>query len=124
MGWGILDTMKQILISVPLLLPFIASAQFGGINTFFENIMSFINGVLIPFIFAIALFMFIYGMYKYFIQGGANENDRAAGQKLLISAVVGFVAMVSIWGVVNLIAGGLNFTDSNVNNIPSGPSPK
>ncbi len=113
---------KYIGLSAILTLPVFAHAQFGGIDDFVNSIGSFINAVLIPLIFGVALFMFIYGMYKYFILGGASDSDRASGQKLLISAVVGFVAMVSIWGVVNLVAGGIGLNDSNINSIPKGPS--
>ncbi len=115
---------KYIGVATVLLLPALAEAQFGGINTFFGNIMTFINSVLIPLIFAVALLMFIYGMYKYFILGGSSDTDRATGQKLLVASVVGFVAMVSIWGMVNLVAGGLGLTDSGVKSIPTGPTIK
>jgi uncharacterized membrane protein YidH (DUF202 family) len=113
-------------VAAALVLPLVSFAQFGVIDNFLRNIMSFINNLLIPLIFAAALLMFIYGMYRYFIQGGDNDGDREVGQQLMIWAVVGFVLMVSIWGIVNLVAGGLQ-TGLGTNNsaptsIPKGPS--
>ena len=120
--------MKKAISIVPaflLFVPYLALAQFGAIDTFLGKISTFINHVLIPLVFAVALLFFIYGMFKYFIQGGDSDDSRETGKQLMIYAVVGFVAMVSIWGVVNLVAGGLGFSaDSNINNIPTGPGPK
>lgn len=106
-----------------VLTPLFAFAQFGEIDEFFSGIIGFINNVLIPLIFAIALLVFLYGVFKYFILGGGNEDDRKEGTKLMLYAVIGFVLMVSIFGIVNLIAGGLGFSDDqNLNNIPSAPT--
>lgn len=121
--------MKTYMTALALfLLPLVTFAQFGVIDTFFKNVMTFINNILIPLIFAAALLMFIYGMYRYFILGGSNDGDREVGQQLMIWAVVGFVLMVSIWGIVNLVAGGLQ-TGLGTNNsaptsIPKGPTIK
>ena len=108
-----------ILTSFLLVLPVITFAQFGDVDTFFNNIGTFINNVLIPLVFAIALLMFVYGMFRFFILGGHSDDDREKGKKLMMWSVVGFVMMVSIWGIVNMVAGGL-FPDQTPPNIPSG----
>lgn len=105
--------MKYILSSVTLLLvPMLVSAQFGPIDTFFINILDFINGILVPVIFALALLVFLYGMFKFFILGGSDETERNKGKQLVLWAIIGFVLMVSIWGIVNMIATGLFGTTS------------
>ena len=104
-------------------VPLVSFAQFGDINSFIGDVSSFINGTLIPLIFAAALLFFIYGMFKYFIMGGDDEDSREKGKQLMLWAVIGFVAMVSIFGVVNLIAGGLGFSSQeNIQNIPNVPT--
>jgi hypothetical protein len=41
----------------------------------------------------------------------------------MLWAIVGFVVMVSVFGIVNLIAGGLGFSDDeNIQNIPNVPT--
>ncbi len=90
------------------IFPVVAAAQyFGPIDGFLGRVVGFINGVLVPLIFTLALLFFIYGMFKYFIANGDSDSDRETGRELMISAVIGFVLMVSIWGIVNLVAGGL-----------------
>lgn len=106
-----------------LLTPMLALAQFGEIDGFFGNITSFINNILIPLIFAIALLAFLYGVFKYFIMGGDNEDNRKEGTQLMIYSIAGFVLMVSIFGIVNLIADGLGFSDDQtIDNIPNAPT--
>jgi hypothetical protein len=120
-------TMKQmgtfLAAFILLVLPAVTFAQFGEINDFLEDISSFINSTLIPLVFAAALLMFIYGMFKYFIMGGDDDGNRETGRQLMLYAIVGFVAMVSVFGIVNLIAGGLGFSDDeNIQNIPNVPT--
>ncbi len=117
----------HILVLALLLVPSVTFAQFGGIDTFFKNIGTFINNILIPLVFAAALLMFIYGMFLYFIYGGDNDGEREKGQNLMIWGVVGFVLMVSIWGIVNLVSGGLlESFGTGISNegveIPTGPT--
>lgn len=113
--------MKKIVIlsSFLLIVPMVTFAQFGGVDTFFNNIGTFINNVLVPLVFALALLLFLWGMFKYFILGGGNDSEREAGKQLIVWAVIGFVMMVSIWGIVNLVAGGL-FPDQAPPKMPSG----
>lgn len=115
--------MKKIFLSVSLLaVPAVVGAQnFGAVDTFFENISGFINDSLIPLVFALALLMFIYGMFNFFILGGDSDDSRAKGRKLMIWSIIAFVLMVSIWGIVNMIAGGL-FPDNTAPLIPSSPT--
>ncbi len=103
-------------------VPGFAFAQFGEINDFIDDVSSFINGTLIPLVFGVALLVFIYGMFQYFILGGGDEDSRDKGRKLMLWSIVGFVVMVSIFGIVNLIAGGLGFSkEENIQNIPNVP---
>lgn len=111
--------------SLGTLLPVIALAQgeFGEVSTFIGKISAFINSTLIPLVFGIALLVFIWGIFKYFILGGADEGNREEGKQLMLYAIVGFVVMVSVFGIVNLIANGLGFSsDENIENIPNVPT--
>lgn len=115
--------MKKIIGGAALVLftPVLAFAQFGEINSFLGNISSFINNTLIPLLFAVALFFFLYGAFKFFIRPGADDKEE--GKTYMIYAIAGFVLMVSVFGIVNLIAGGLGFSDEeNINNIPNVPT--
>lgn len=116
--------MKQIIYSgaaMILLAPMVVMAQFNEIDEFFGNISEFINDILIPLLFAVALLMFLWGVFKYFINDG--DDDREEGKKYMIWAIAAFVVMVSVFGIVNLIAGGLGFSDDEeIDNIPNVPT--
>ncbi len=112
-------------LGVALLLPALVLAQggpsatYGQIGTVVQNTMQFINRILVPLIFALAFLMFIWGMFRYFIFGGGDEGSRETGKQLMIWGVVAFVMMVSIWGLVNVIAEGLGFRQDTLVNPPS-----
>lgn len=124
--------MKKIISSIAttgtiLFAPFIALAQpsdnFGEIGDTAGSVIGFINSTLIPLVFAVALLVFIWGMFRFFILGGHDSDKQKEGKDLMIWATVGFVLMVSIFGIVNLIAGGFGFTDESIDdNIPTAPS--
>lgn len=112
-------------VSLIALTPMLALAQFGDINTFVGKITTFINNTLIPLVFALALLMFIWGMFRFFIVGGHEEDAQKQGKNLMLYSVLGFVLMVSIFGIVNLIANGLGFSggsNENIRNIPNVPT--
>ena len=97
-------------------------ANFGEIGSYFTSATTFVNNTLIPLMFAVALLFFLWGVFKYFIQGGGDEEKRADGTQLMIYAIIGFVLMISIWGIVNIIAGGLSFNDDNTVTLPNVPT--
>jgi len=101
-----------------LVLPMMAFAQLGEVDTFFNNINDFIGNVLIPLVFGLALLMFVWGMFRFFILGGGNEEERGKGKQLIIWSIVGFVLMTSIWGIVNMLSGGF-FPDKGAPQMPS-----
>ena len=74
------------------------------LGQFIGSVQVFINSRLIPLVFALALLFFLYGVFKYFIAGSDNETSRAEGKKYIMYALIGFVVMVSIWGIVALLA--------------------
>lgn len=118
--------MKKILASaygLAVLTPMFALAQFGEIDDFLGDISSFINNVLIPLLFAVALLFFLYGVFLFLIKGGDEGPEKEKGRSYMIWSVVGFVVMVSVFGIVNLIAGGLGFSDDEeIENIPNVPT--
>ena len=99
---------KIMMFSVVMLsIPFVTFAYLGEIGDFFYDVLDFIDYILVPLVFAVALVTFLFGMFRYFILGGGNEDDRKKGKQLMIWSITAFVIMVSIWGIVNMIAGGL-----------------
>ena len=88
-----------------------ASAQLGdGVATggnfgvLLNNILLFTNNILIPFILGIGFLVFVWGMFRYFIAGGANEEAKEQGKSLMIYAILGFLLIIVFWGIINLLA--------------------
>lgn len=75
-----------------------------------SGIIGVINGILVPVLIAIAFIVFLWGIYKYFIYGADNESDKGEGRKFAIWGIIGFVIILSLWGLVNLVMGTLGLS--------------
>ncbi len=99
-------------------LPMLASAQvdggFADATTFLGAVLTFINATLILFILGVGFLLFVWGMFLYFIAGGANEEKKEQGKSLLIYATLGFVVIIVFWGIVNLVAAGIGGEDDTL----------
>jgi len=107
-------TMLLALVTLPLL----ASAQVlpttGALAEAFKAIVTFIQQILIPFLFAIGFFMFVWGVIKFFVIGGNNDDAKAEGKSLIIYALAGFVVILIFWGLVNIVAGGIGLSNQDI----------
>lgn len=112
-------------------LPMLASAQGlatsgtgGQFGTLLANILVFFNTVLIPFILGLGFLFFVWGMFQFFIAGGADETKRESGKQLMLYAVLGFVIIIIFWGVINLISTSTGFEGKALQNLPQAiPAP-
>ncbi len=60
-----------------------------------------ISRSIIPFIFALATLMFLYGVVE-FLSGAQEEAKREKGKSFMIWGIVGLAVMVSVWGIVKI----------------------
>jgi zinc transporter ZupT len=86
-----------------------AELNTSELTSFVESILGLIDSVVIPVIFAVAFLVFIWGVYRYFIAGAAQEEKRDEGKKFVLWGIIGFVVMISVWGIVNLLVTTLGF---------------
>lgn len=77
------------------------------------SITLFINNIVIPFLFGLALLFFIWNVFRFFILGKNNEPDKESARRLAIYSVGAFVFLVSLWGIINLLINGLNLGSNN-----------
>lgn len=119
--------MYKTLLSLPLFLfPVFVGAQgiansadAGPLGDLLENILIFSNDVLIPFILGIGFLVLVWGIFKYFIFGGANDESKEQGKSLIIYATLGFVLIIVFWGIVNLLSNSTGLMNQSLQNIPS-----
>ena len=90
----------------------------GEIGDALGDVLGFIDAIVIPFILSIGFLVFVWGMFKYFIQGGANDEAKESGKSLILYAVAGYVVILAFWGIVNIISNGLGLEDT-LENTPS-----
>jgi len=117
---------KVFALFMVVLLPGVAAAQgiaqssdAGPFQDLLINILDFSNDVLIPFIIGIGFLFFVWGIFKYFIFGGANEDAKESGKSLIIWATIGFVLIIIFWGVVNLLSESTGLANGELQNIPT-----
>lgn len=67
----------------------------------YEDIVPFIDGVLAPFLYAIAFLVFVFGIVRFFFTGGAENREK--GQQFALWGLIGFVVLFSLWGMVRLL---------------------
>ncbi len=104
-----------------LLAPALASAQtISGLLGLLATANDLINR-LIPFIIALTVLVFLYGIFKFVISGGDSEARKEA-QGYIIWGVVALFVMVSVWGLVNILVRSVNL-DNTAPNAPGLPNP-
>lgn len=69
-----------------------------------STILYIINYVLVPVLFALAFIVFLYGIAKAYIFSGGDPAKVSEGHKLLMWGIIAFVVMISLWGLVNVVA--------------------
>lgn len=98
-----------------LVLPAITLAQGPptSIQTLGESLIVFFNLILVPFLFALALLIFVFNVVRYFIidiNSGFGEKEKA--RRYALYSIIGFVLMSVLWGIVNLVVDGLGLARS------------
>jgi uncharacterized membrane protein YidH (DUF202 family) len=105
------------------LVPAFASARGfdpsgGAFGTLLANLIIFINDIVIPFIIGIGFLVFVWGMFKFFILGGADDEKKEQGKSLMIYATIGFVLIIIFFGVINLLTESTGLSGETIRNVP------
>ncbi len=69
-----------------------------------STFIGIINSVLVPLLFAVAFIVFLYGIVSKYIFSHGDATKVAEGHKLILWGLVAFVVMISLWGLVNVVA--------------------
>lgn len=108
----------KIFITVgALLFPAITMAQtLGDILVLFTRIIN----ALMPFIVALAVLFFIWGVFQ-FVKSAGNEDERTEGRDKMIYGIIGIFVMVSVWGFVNLLDNTFRLDSDYIPPLPTFP---
>lgn len=101
----------------------------GGSGTSFSDlvygqIIPFIDGYVIQFLYVLAFLFFIFGVARFFLISGSEEN-RQKGKQFIVWGLLGLVLLFSVWSVVKILTtalfpGGLQGEDPRAGLLPSG----
>jgi len=101
-------------------LPLVSFAAINNVSDAGSFVINTINNILVPVIFAIAFIVFLWGAFDAFILGANNGEVKEKGKNLMLWGLIGFFVMVSVWGLVNILTGTINFGSSSG---PTGGTP-
>jgi hypothetical protein len=114
--WGLVNIIVNTLgftpgdLSMPTLAPLQNNGDTAGCGVVGENFQGFlkyltciINNSVIPFIFAIAIVMFIWGAVKFFIINSDEEAKREQGKQFMIWGIIALTVMTAVWGLVGIL---------------------
>lgn len=71
----------------------------GELFSFTECLLS---DYVIPFLFALALVVFLVGVVRY-VAGGDNEEKRTQGRDIMWFGIIALFVMVGVWGFVKML---------------------
>lgn len=105
--------MKKIGITLAAFaLPLLASAQTAVRSVW--DIFGFIKRILdtaLPLIIAAAVVYFVWGLFQLFLAGDDEKKEKA--KSTIIYGVIALFVMISIWGLVNILANTFNLDNTN-----------
>lgn len=84
--------------------------------TFIKNVNRVILNPLIVLLFAIALLVFLYGVFE-FVRGGSSEDARSQGSRHMFWGIFGLFIMISALGLVNIIANSVGANTSDIKQV-------
>lgn len=67
-------------------------------------------GSAIPILFAIAVIVFVWGVFRYVI---AEGEDKQVGKNVMFYGIIGLFVMVSVWGLVTLVYNTFDLDNNN-----------
>lgn len=105
-----------------LLMPLVSFAAVDSVYALGGLVLTIINDVLVPVVFAVAFIVFIWGIFQFFIAGKQDPETKDKGKSLMLWGLIGFFVMVSVWGLVNILTNTLDL-NTNVPNFPDTPVP-
>ncbi len=114
--------MKKFVYWFLALSPVFALAQTTNLSGLAQLVDSFkaVLDRVIPVLFGLAIIYFFWGLIKY-IRSAGDPKAAAEGRSIMIWGVVALFVMISVYGLINFLAGtlGLNNTQVSLPKLPS-----
>ena len=92
---------------------FSTNIAYASVDSVVSSINKFIINPLILFLFALALVIFLYGVFE-FILNQDNEEARTTGKSHMIYGIIGFTVMMGVWVILGMVMNTFNITGIDV----------
>lgn len=79
------------------------AASNAAVQTILQPIIDNVAKPIIGLMFAVAVFVFIYGVLQLVFFGG-DEERQGAGKRSIMYGVIGMFIMVSAWGIIYFVS--------------------
>ncbi len=103
--------MKKVSIFLILLVaPLLTSAATVSAPRDFKGFVAIITdiiGTLVIVVFALTFLAFMWGVIKTWILHGDDPESIESGKKVLFTAIIALVIMISIWGILSMLQASL-----------------
>jgi hypothetical protein len=83
------------------------------IDSYSEGVINSINRFLVPVLLAVAFIVFLWGVFKNFIWKAESGEAHTEGSKFVAWGLIGFVVILSLWALVNIVQSTLGLTGTN-----------
>lgn len=102
--------MKKILFLIAgTTLPANLALAAGTLVTYLELVTYFIDRIVIPLLFAVALLVFLVNTVRYFVIGATETEARSKARSHALWSIAAFVFLVGLIGIISLITNSLNW---------------
>lgn len=109
---------KKVAFGAGLLL-FPVAAFAADITSALLNVKRIMD-LFIPIFITLGLLYFLYGLTEYIL--ASEEGGKAEGRNRIIYGIVGLFVMVTVWGLVNVVATTFGVTGGQLNVLPCVPT--
>ncbi|MEI8130226.1 MAG: hypothetical protein WCG55_01850 [bacterium] len=82
----------------------VPSSLIGGshnVTDVIKYFACFIEQSIVPFLFAVAIVIFMYGVVKFI--GTQESSEREAGKQFMLWGIIALAVMFSVWGITTLV---------------------
>ncbi len=86
-----------------LALPAVVSAgeDLGEVTSLLRGLLNTLD-VVVLIVFALALIFFLWGLAKFILNAG-DEEERGKGKQIMLWGIIALVVMSAVWGIVKYI---------------------
>lgn len=89
-------------------------AYAAGVDAFVRKVDALIVNPLIGLLFALALIIFLYGVFE-FLWNQTSEEKKTAGKSHMLWGIVGLTIMFGVWTILNMVLNTLEIPKSQIN---------